>query len=400
MIEVESLVNAEVERRLADLIPQIREEERSRVAGGGFGAVPAQTSTDDEFEIYVEQLIGSSDGSRFYILLEKLRDNCSAIWEKMVESDQMVNPDELLESKISVFLPAIRRLTLLGMLIIKYNGNTNWFDSIANLLSEIFNLSTKIFSRIPSDIRTEKADSLESHRSHTVFALESLMACYLLIGFELTKKSDIKFSSSFFSRPILIKTDTYGGSEYRTFLLFYQYFYSAPSSFMDVLVEERYGYAGRIPILWGGAELMKKGIFQVNFLVHWHSFLSFEKLDHDNPAAELETVNYFKNNFPNVVTHVQPAYIHDSLRNVLPLAEKIWSDLYADVHDFFLLDLDLAKHFRTLNLEKRKAVFVRFLIEAERQQVSRMFALNRMPYYVTWTPEIDSEIAKIKIKAH
>ena len=145
MIEIESLVNAEVERRLADLIPQIREEERSRVAGGGFGAVPAQTSTDDEFEIYVEQLIGSSDGSRFYILLEKLRDNCFAIWEKMIESDQMVDPDELLEIKTSVFLPAIRRLTLLGILIIKYNGNTNWFDSIANLLAEIFNLSTQNF---------------------------------------------------------------------------------------------------------------------------------------------------------------------------------------------------------------------------------------------------------------
>ena len=137
------------------------------------------------------------------------------------------------------------------------------------------------------------------------------MACYLLIGFELTKKSDIKFSSSFFPRPILIKTDTYGGSEYRTFLLFYQYFYSAPSSFMDVLVEERYGVAGRIPILWGGAELMKKGIFQVNFLVDWHSFLSFEKLDHDIPAAEIETVNYFKRNFPKVFHACSP---HTSMR--------------------------------------------------------------------------------------
>ena len=90
MIDIEDFVKREVEQRLAHLIPEIRIEERTRIGNAGFGAIPSFTSTDQEFELYVEQIIAASDAARFNILLEKLRDNAFNHWQQSIEAGESI----------------------------------------------------------------------------------------------------------------------------------------------------------------------------------------------------------------------------------------------------------------------------------------------------------------------
>jgi len=136
---------------------------------------------------------------------------------------------------------------------------------------------------------------------------------------------------------------------------------------------------------------MRKTLLQVISLIDWLSFLSFENL-----TKEPKTANYFAAKCPKIYTGFNPAYTQESLENISPLVKKIWADLPLGEKNFFLLDSELAKVFSTLNIEKRKEIFARFLIEAYKNHAQRMHSQMRFPFEVHWSEDINSEIKLVR----
>lgn len=392
MIDIESLVNKEVEYRINQLLPEIRKEERTRIGSVGFGAIPSLTSTEEEFELYLEQIIASNDEARFKVLLQKLRDKCVDSWELKIDKAKILSSEEMKEERDSVFLPAMRRLALLGILTIKYEAPLDWFKRLTDLLTDIFSISEALSNIIPYEIREQKAESLETHLNNYVPALESLMVSNLLIGYEIKKKSDIRYSSVLFPRLVTFKSDSYYSSgEQQIFYLFYRFYEQTVDIRLDLLIVERYGDAGKIPTFFGSEESIRKTLLQVNFLIDWLSFLSVKSL-----TGEPQTADYFNKQYPNISTAFTPIYARESLAIVEPLVKKIWADLPSGEKNYFLLDTELVKLFSTFNLDKRKRLFAKFLIEAERLHAERMYAQRRFPFDVYWSNDINSVIQSIR----
>jgi len=151
-IDIESLVDKEVEYRVSQLLPEIRKEERTRIGNVGVGAIPSITSTEEEFESYLEQIIASNDSARFNVLLQKLRDKCVESWELKIDVGITLSAEEVREEKTLAFLPAMRRLALLGLLIIKYEAPLEWFNKIADLIVDTFNISNELLNIISSNL--------------------------------------------------------------------------------------------------------------------------------------------------------------------------------------------------------------------------------------------------------
>jgi hypothetical protein len=110
LIDIEPRVQQSVAARLEQLIPQIRFEERTRLQGNTFSSISVFTATDEEFDSYVEQLLSENRETQFNILVEKLRDKTVSIWEFKNESSKLITPEDVLQMKVSEFLPAMRRL--------------------------------------------------------------------------------------------------------------------------------------------------------------------------------------------------------------------------------------------------------------------------------------------------
>jgi hypothetical protein len=115
LINIEPRVQREVNERINQLLPQIRLEERTRLQPQTMNAVSALTMTDEEFESYVEQLLLSPNQNHLNLLIEKLRDKTVEVWTVDVGNSVRPTRDDILRIKETEFIPAMRRLTLLGL---------------------------------------------------------------------------------------------------------------------------------------------------------------------------------------------------------------------------------------------------------------------------------------------
>ena len=143
MINIEPRVSHEVELRLQQLLPQIRLEERTRLSTGENAILPVFTATDEEFESYVEQLIVGEKVNHLNVVLEKLRDRAALCWKRISNEQGQITAEQIAHIKETEFLPAIRRLVLLGLLLIKFSAPVQWFSLVIDLLTEVFDASHK-----------------------------------------------------------------------------------------------------------------------------------------------------------------------------------------------------------------------------------------------------------------
>lgn len=391
LVDVEARIREEVELRLGRILPEIRLEERAKIGTTAFGAVPSFTSTDEEFVVYVEQLVAANDRSRFYVLLEKLRERCLELWERKIEDGDVLSVEEISTIKSVDFLPGMSRIALLGLTLIRYRGEKEWFKSLSDLLLEIFKISKKLTRLIPREANQEVA-SLDEHHTATIPALESFLVANLLVGYEITLRKAVTYSSEFFPRIIKVtpSPSAYSSEDYDCFFLFYPFYYDSIDRRLDLLVTERFSSIASITTLFRSEKLLTRSILQVICLNDWLSFLSFEKVGNSLKGGEPETVNYLKTEYPTVGKSYSPVYVRESLSNVQSIVDEIWGDLPLGKNNYFLLDSKLAKILEGFDLKTRKELFVRFLIAMESEHSKIMFAQMRMPFSPHWNDEIES----------
>lgn len=390
LINIEPRVQREVDERINQLLPQIRLQERTRIQPQSVNAVSALTMTDEEFEAYVEQLLLTSNQSHFNLLIEKLRDKTVEVWQIDTDNSARLTRDEVLRIKETEFIPGMRRLTLLGLLLIKNSGPQGWFSGIAGLLDEIFNVSHYLGKLTPNVQATDTVPSLDQHASHTVPAIESLLSSYVLAGYELKRKFN-SYMGIIFSRIVRRVGDPYETQPEKIFMFAWPNdSWGEADIRRDQMVIERYARGDRIERLFNGRNRMQLAALQVDCLIEWHSFLSFPEM------GEPETVEYYTGRYPNVSAAFYPDFIFENLELVSPFIEQLWSSIHTGQKEFWLVLPALGDTFRRLDIERRENVLARFLISLGREHNRIMTSARRIPYRFYWPEEISSVIQRVR----
>ncbi len=395
-------IQPRVEKAIADMleqrIPAIRLEERTRLQGQTVNSISALASSDEEFESHIEQLLttpGNHQLNVLSVLVEKLREKTVDIWDVELDDygiNSRIRPPDILRIKEAEFLPAMRRVVLLGLLLIKFSVPQDWFAKIANLLLQIFDASHHL-GKITTEVdRNSYVDSLEEHASHTVPALESLIAAYLLAGFELSRRNSNLYMASFFDRPVN-GIYTSGETRHQQFFMFWPVTdqWGTPPLTRQQLVLERYGKSDRIEGIVGGKRAIKSAVLQIDCLIDWHSFLSFPD------QGEPETIQFYQRAFSGVTTSFHPNFKVEPYEYILPLINKLWSALHTNGENYFwLFDSRLSEAFMNIDLQRRKNTFGRFLHYSEKLQSDWMWAQRRFPYEMPWPSQIMELVGMVK----
>jgi hypothetical protein len=398
LIDIEPYVKQAISERLEKVIPTIRLEERTRLQGQGINSISALASSDEEFQSHIEQLFLNPSWNHvgvINVLVEKLREKTVEVWD--VEPDEggytsRLSPQDIQQIKETEFLPAIRRLVLLGQLLIKFSAPQECFAKIADILLQIFNVSNKLAKAIVGVSRHAETSSLNEHNSFSVPALESLIATYFLAGYELNRRN-----KNLYSRHLLTKIVGYvkaqEGISSKDFFMFWPITtgWGYPNRRRDLLVTERYSNADNIGKLAGGEKCIKESSLQIECLIDWHSFLSFQE------QGEPETIRFYQEFYSGISTSFRPHFIKEPYEQIVPLIDKLWEAIHTDgQNDFWLFDSRLSKVFGGIDLARRKCLFARFLLSLEAIQEEYQSQQRRGPYWMPWRSDIAQFVEEVR----
>ena len=335
----EDIVEIETERRTRERTAHGIElavaREKVRL---GYGGVPLPSNfTDEEFQALMEELCSAKDEGRFRVLLERLRDDLVEGWNDLATDDvanalvAYSNTAEIvakLRNHIkNVFRPAMHWLTLAGLCVIKNDGPLEFSDALADLLKEVFEVSHYLENRPPWFTYLQVAQSTGEHLSHTVPALESLVALSV-IGSYCVKRNRLQHFRS------LLRPDVYraGGrrstGEKKTLMAFW------PLGHGSGEPDELRYRAGRIsycvkristdPVylrLFGSAKLATAALCQWEFCLELNSYLA---TPNDDTA---ESYAYVAKTYPDMYFAFWPSLIAFTLENITSLALTFLSEI-------------------------------------------------------------------------
>ncbi len=385
MLDLDSLVHNLATERINQMLPTIRLEERTRLLGAS-GVIPVATATDDEFEAYVKQALVSNNESIFNILLEEIRDKTVGLWEEKSQSLAALAPPEMRELKEYEFLPSMRRLLHLGLLLIKFSAAIPLFARVANQLFEILTASYTLQGLMAEERREENPADLADHTNYSVPAIESLIAAHLLMGFSLRKAGDTRYASTLFPK-VARYGRSYESDRRRLFLNWPYYWEGAPKTDIDLLTLERFGGGDRIARIVGGQPDVQTLVLQADCLLEWHSFLSFLKLG-KRTAGEPAIVDYYASTYPPNALRREPCFYRERLERVFSILRLIAMALDTGQESLIALDDGLAKVMHGIDRDRRLVMLGNFMIYAHGEQSSRMFQSNRWPYDVSWPDDL------------
>lgn len=378
MLDIEAVVHNAATERINQMLPTIRIEERSRL--GSSSVIPALTATDDEFQLYVEQALTSDNEIKFNILLEKIREKTVSLWETVSAGRTVLAPEEVLSIKELDFLPAMRRLTQLGLILIKFSAPPSTFLKVADQLFEVLRVSSLLQHVMPGNSEGAPA-SLAQHSNYSVPAIESLCAAYLLAGFSLTRNSGIAYFSSLFRRSPDHETS-------RLYLSWPYDWKGAPNRRIDLLANERFGGDDHIKAVLGRVVGVPALVLQADCLIEWHSFLSSAQLN-GRQAGDQKTIDYFAMTYGKNALNHTPAFVREELYHVIPTLRLIATALRSGDNNFCALDAGLASVLRGIDPNRRLLMLGNFIIYAEKEYYQR-----RLPGSDVWWPDDLGEIVE------
>jgi hypothetical protein len=391
MIDVELRVNEEVEQRLQRLIPEIRIAEQSRIRGTTLNVNSIISSTDLEFSNYIAQLVASDLAPEFNVLLEKLRDAAIIGWTNLVETETAITEDIIRTLKQDSFLPAMNRITLLGLLLVKFSCPLSWFNYFVEMVLEIYDLSNKLSQGqnylVPS---RGYVKNIEEHNSSSVPALETLISSFVIAGYAVCNRKRIEYARAFFPR-IVKSVAGRGEKSQKTFFLFWKISISGgyPDRQRQLLVLDRYGQCGEILKVLGGGYGLKSIICQFDIMIDFHSYIGIRETG--IPA----TVDYYSRHYPGVGVEYPPNYIFESYDLVMSVIENIWELMTQNTGLDLFLDPRLGEIVRKQDPSVKKALMGRFLIYMKKTQSEAMFSQNRFPFSINWPLEINEYLCTL-----
>jgi hypothetical protein len=139
-----------------------------------------------EFRRFVEELIAANDHPRFRMLLELARESLVERWDNLNTSGPGLPPkvqdyvSEVNDFFRDEFLPSIQSVVSLGLLVLKYDFQTDWLQAIVDTLLEAFDASRGL-QRLKSGYVIQESDSLPWWRpAFEIYVALKCLAAYAL----------------------------------------------------------------------------------------------------------------------------------------------------------------------------------------------------------------------------
>jgi hypothetical protein len=310
--------------------------------------------------------------------------------------------EKLGDHKNSVFMPAIRRLTSAGILVVKNGGPVQFLEQVSDLLKEVFEASRQLsmmrtaFDNYRAFRRYEQGSPLTSgqHLSHTVPALESLISLHLIGGY-IFKRSRFEYVRTLFRADV-----------HRVGPEPYEETNRAPMVFWPLVPgcgepEELAHVPGRINLcadrvaadetlrgLFGSRQVAADTLCQYEFCLELNSFLSVSTDDSRDTAA------YVAKQFPDTDFAFGPSLIAFRLAPIMPLALQVYKEILAGRSEFVkLLVFDSALASMITKGPRGAEVYGRFLRGLARSQAELFLAERRFLRIDNWPRELKQLIS-------
>jgi hypothetical protein len=405
---VERESEARTRRRTDQVMQQVIAQERLRATSGSVSTIPAYLS-DDEFRAFVEGVCVEEDSKRLGLLLERLRDDLIEGWHSVRAYDEesiYSDPQAIiairagsLKYRDDNFLPAMQRLTLLGLQIVKSGGSIRMFELTMELIRNTYNVSSELSGLRLATPRGSRSQHLGEHISHTTPALHCLLAVHI-IGAYITGRRRFAYIPSIMNQPVVV-AGLDPGVEAKSVLLAMWPLHCVWGEPLELKTR-----SGRIDLckskimndpvfskLFGSESAALKGLMQFDYLIEWNSYLA---LGERTPQAVRE---YMRTRNPNVDFSFRTSLVAFELKYLAPLAVELFGSLRTGTSELLSQTLLDASVMPVLGKDT-VSVFLECLRATEDDHERWMSEMHRFSFLSPWPEQLGNALKALPPRAN
>lgn len=291
---------------------------------------------DEDFRLYVEDLLANEDSSRFSMLIEVLRDLLVEGWNRVdgysPGTMTTAQHSQLNEHKHAQFLPAFRSLTEVGLLVIKHRVEGQWFEKVAQLIEECFVDAVRLTRLAPFDNVPQPIADFDKYVGRGMVKIEAMFAARILAAYAIKRKLYV-FASVLLKKIVPI----FGAfKELKESLLLWPSMVgiSMPQGVISFLWEKRISSSyGRF---FGNWEDFLRTACQLEFILEMNSYLGAGEA---GPKPK-EWVNKYR---PDVIFNYVPDLLQYELSLCRPIAEEMYAAAKMGPDDWMFVYLSIEK---------------------------------------------------------
>jgi len=408
---IEREVETRTRLRTAHLLEGRVAEERARLlaAPGALSPIPFG-GTDDDYIANIEHLLLSRDDRRLRLLLEGLRDELVESWHRIDgyrrEKPELLNQpssfipaflNTIKEHKENIFLPALQRLTVLGLYVVKNQGPVEWFRQVVELLKEVYGTSEDL-EALKLATGVGRVERLDQHLSHTLVALEALVRVHIL-GSYIVRRRHWEFFRSVFS----IYVPESGGNQWKDVVdvVHPMAFWPLPAGRGEPrslayragrinVCAERAGQDSATLAFFGSEQSLRDALCEWEFCLEFNSFLAVSEQDSPQTAQSVKT------RCGNIDFGFWPSVVAFSYEPVGKLAREMYLEILSGKSTILgrlIFDDQTAQAFSSANPQD---VFLRFLKGLSEVQAGLFLELGKFPSWWSWPEPIGSNLKVLK----
>jgi hypothetical protein len=327
-----------------------------------------------DFRRFAEELIASSDRARFLMLMELIREPVVEGWDRH-DVRQSMPPNQLDGYSAQIneffrdeFLPAIQSAVSMGLLIIKYDFQTDWFQSVIDTLLKAFDEAHGL-QRLKFGYFSQRPDALRYWRP----GLEIFIAIRCLAIYAVLRDRPHFLPSVL--RPLVVPVDIDEPSRPKTPVLFWP----LPSEMFgaDTFTGGRstFFWKERISASWGvyfgSYDKFLRASYELEFLLEFNSHLATNSVN--NPQLK----EWLKANAQHTYFRNVPDLFNHTLGLTVPMAERLYDVVTAQdslPSSYEVLPQLFAAEFKNMNHENRILVYGEFIDNLRTCQAQVMFS--------------------------
>ncbi len=293
---------------------------------------------DENFRLYVQDVIIGQDQARFEMAVELLRDLLVESWNRLgaysmeaIENRELLRV-QVLEHKRDYFLPALRRLVELGLLLVKHDGAKDWFACVPDLLVEVFESAGRLhrFWSLGGD--EISGSHFDEYVGQAMPAVEALIGARTVAAYAI-KRRRFNFVAPVLKKYVEVFSST---NKYLAPLLFW------PLRKLIEMPDGRISFCWerRVQNAWGGyfgnREEFVQTACQLEFVLELNSYVGIG-------LAGARAKQWFDQYKPNVSFEYVPDLWRRSLNLVVPIAEELLEALKRGTGDILIYNLTVEK---------------------------------------------------------
>ncbi len=333
---------------------------------------------DEDFRLYVEDLLANADLARFSMLIELLRDLTIEGWNRVdAYSAGAQDPErlhsQLNEHKYTQFLPAFRRLTELGLLLIKHRANDDWFEQVGQLVEESFGNASRLVGLASFDNVNVPVQDFDKYVGRGMVAFESMLAARTLAAYAIKRKL-----YQFVSTLLKIAVPILGAyKDLRQSLLLWPLKLGIviPQGIISFCWEKRISSSYRS--FFGNWEDFLRAACQLEFILEMNSYLGVGEA---GPKPKEWLARYR----PDMIFNYVPDHLRYELNICRPIAEEIYEAIKRGPDDWTIVFLSIEKTLFDVVLKGENelqnllfiAKFLKYLQKYQAQQFPLRFFLQ------------------------